>query len=109
MERWRRQRPGRLRLIGARWPDVVVIEITTTGIVIEAPASPPLAVGTVTHVEVDGLRGRLIAESAFTDPATDRVYYTIRASEEDAGMLEALQRQALRRGGFAKVFGTTDP
>jgi hypothetical protein len=105
---WRRfrRRIGRVRTQGGRWPEWILVEVTATGIVIEAPAEPALPPGTVSDIVFHGLRGTLIAESSWPGPTADTAYHTIRTVELDAGLLDALDRAARSwRGGVVTVLG----
>jgi hypothetical protein len=93
-----------LKLQGGRhWAAIVVLEVSATGLLIEAPAEPSLPIGTTRDVEVDGLRGVAIVAGTYhhTDPV--RRYYAIRVVEHDAGLLAAIARRAAQRHGSMRI------
>jgi hypothetical protein len=89
----------RIRLEGAFWPVVDVIEFTDSGALVETPTEPELQVGAVADIAVDGLHGYVVVETAHgsVTSGSPRAYYSIRIVESDKGLIAALISSARRR------------
>jgi hypothetical protein len=99
---WSRQ-PTRLLLDGARWPHIVVLAVTPSGLLIEAPSHPPIDIGTVRDVELHGLRGMTVIEESYPSPDASRSYYSVRVVEYDDGLLAAIESCVRRRDCTLRV------
>jgi hypothetical protein len=94
----------RLKLEGsARWGGIELLEVSSAGLLIEAPADPPLAIGTIRDLEIDGLRGRAICETSYPHPDPAKAFYSIAVIEFDEGLLAAIERRASHRGGKLRI------
>jgi hypothetical protein len=80
----------RLRLDGARLPHVVVLAVTPSGLLIDAPADPPIETGATRHIEVHGLRGVTVVAESYPSWDASRMYYAIAIIELDEGLIAAI-------------------
>jgi hypothetical protein len=94
----------RLKLEGsARWAGIELLEVSPSGLLIEAPADPPLAIGTMRDLEIDGLRGRAVCEATYPHPDPGKAFYAISVIEFDEGLLAAIARRASGRRGKLRI------
>jgi hypothetical protein len=98
-------RPRRLRLEGARWAGVTILEVTPSGLLLETPSEPELAIGTRRRIEVDGRTGETIVDVRYPHPEPGKSFYAVRIIEHDAGLLDALARGVSGRRGRARISG----
>ena len=106
---WWDRRPGRLVLDGGHWPAITVIEVTPSGLLIEAPAHPTVPIGTVRRIEMNRLRGLAVVETGYPRPDTGKAVYAITIIERDAGLLAEIARQVGRRRGRLRASVSEEP
>jgi hypothetical protein len=79
-----------VNLHGARWSSIEVVEVTSSGILIEGPANPSLEIGAARQIEFGGLRGVTVVTATYPAPDRDRAFYVIAVIEVDAGFLASI-------------------
>jgi hypothetical protein len=79
---------------GGAWSGVVLVELTASGVLVEAPAEPRIPVGMVGTVEIETLQALAVVEAADPHADTGKVYYAVKVIELDAGFMAALARCA---------------
>jgi hypothetical protein len=77
---------------GGAWPGVVVVEITASGVLVEAPAEPPIPVGMVGTVDIELLRAQTVVEATYPHPDAGKTFYSVKVIEIDEGFMSALER-----------------
>jgi hypothetical protein len=100
----------RLRIDGGLWSHVEVIEITSTGLLVEAPREPVVSPGHTVEVEVSGRRGVLVVVAVHRPEDGDHAYLSIRIAEQDPGFVAALgQASSWRTRTSMRVTSRTWP
>jgi hypothetical protein len=82
----------KLCLDGGIWPQVVVVQVNATDMLIEAPAEPALHVGHTADVTFDGRKGIAVISAVYRSVANPKVHYGVRIIEHDPGLVAGATR-----------------
>jgi len=79
--------------------------VTPSGLLIEAPAEPQLAIGAVAIIEVEGLRGLAVAENGYPASNGRDAIYALMIIEHDDGLLSAIASCVAHGEGTIRFLG----
>jgi hypothetical protein len=85
-----RYRQGRFTVKGGTVSYARVLELTGPMMLVETPALPPIAIGSLRHFELHGLRGIAVFTEMRAACEPSIVRYAVRVIERDPGLLDML-------------------